>query len=132
MAKINNEVIIDMYITKAEDELTAIEKQDFKNARRITIDASHAANHQTKDKPELPQQGKNMGYSLATILRKLARKFTHNNKQVIFAHKPTVARFHKKEEPIMIIYDSGADNHYMSEADRIGLGLLIYDHCINA
>ena len=55
MAKINNEGIIDMYITKAEDELTAIEKQDFKNARRITINASHAANHLTKDKPELPQ-----------------------------------------------------------------------------
>ena len=25
----------------------------------------------------------------------------------------------------MITYDSGADNHYMSEADSIGLGLLI-------
>ena len=25
----------------------------------------------------------------------------------------------------MIMYDSGADNHYMSEADRIGLGLPI-------
>ena len=34
-------------------------------------------------------------------------------------------RFHKKEEPIMIKYASGADNHYMSEADRIGLGLPI-------
>ena len=62
---------------------------------------------------------------MATTLRKLVRKFTHNNQQVRFMHKPTVARFQKKEEPIMITYDAGADNHYMSESDRIGLGLQI-------
>ena len=66
-----------------------------------------------------------MGYDLATTVCWLVRRFTRDNQQVIFAHKPTVARFHKKEEPIMITYDSGADNHYMSEADRIGLGLPI-------
>ena len=66
-----------------------------------------------------------MGYALATTLRKLVHNFTHNNQKVRFAHKPTVVRFDKKEETITITYDSGADNHYMSEADRIGLGLSI-------
>ena len=37
--------IIDLYTTKAEDERTAIAKQDFKDAKIITIDAAHAANH---------------------------------------------------------------------------------------
>ena len=50
MAKMNGGGIIDLYITKAEDERTAIAKQEFKNARRITIDAAQAANHQAKAK----------------------------------------------------------------------------------
>ena len=74
-----DEGIIDQYITKAEDERTAIAKQDFKDARRITINTDHAANHQAKEKPELLQQGKNIGYALTTTVRKLVRKFTHKN-----------------------------------------------------
>ena len=121
----NDDGIIDLYITKAEDERTSIAKQDFKNVRRITIDAAHSANNQIKSKPALLQKGKNVGYALATIVRRLVHKFTRDNQQVRFAQKPTVARFHNKEEPIMIIYDSGAENHYVSEADRIGLGFPI-------
>ena len=125
MAKMKDEGIINLYITKAEDERTAIAKQDFKDARRITIDAAHTANHKAKAKPQLIKQGKNVFYFLATSVRKLVRKFTNNNQQVRFRHKPTVASFHKMEEPIMITYYSGADNHYMSEADRIILELPI-------
>ena len=33
--------------------------------------------------------------------------------------------FHNEEEPIMITYDSSADNHNVSEADRIKLKLPI-------
>ena len=36
-----------------------------------------------------------------------------------------MTRFHNKEEPTMITYDSGADNHYVREADRIKLKLPI-------
>ena len=127
MAKMKYEGIIDLYITKSEDERTAIEKQDFKDARRITIDAADASHHQSKAnaKPELIQQGKNIGYVLATTVRKLLRKFTQNNQKIRFNHRPTVAHFHNMEEPIMITYDSGADNQYMSEADRIILELPI-------
>ena len=47
----NDDGIINRYITKTEDERTAIAKKYFENVRRITIVASHAANHQTKSKP---------------------------------------------------------------------------------
>ena len=97
MAKMKDEGIIDLYITKAEDERTAIAKQDLTDARRITIEAAHAANHQDKAKPQLLKQGNNIGYVLATTVRKLVRKFTNNNQQVRFRHKPTMARFHKME-----------------------------------
>ena len=50
-----DEGIIDIYIIKAKDECTYIAKQDFKNVRRITINAAHVANHQDKSKPELLQ-----------------------------------------------------------------------------
>ena len=125
-----NEGIIDLYITKVEDERTAIAKQDRKDARRITVETSHAAYHQTTAKPQLLQQGKNIVYVLATTVRKLVNKFINNNQPVRFRHKPTVTRFHKEEEPIMIIYDSGTDNHYMSEAYRIKfkLPILLLSH----
>ena len=37
MNKMKDEGIIDLYITKAEDERTSIAKQDLKDARRITV-----------------------------------------------------------------------------------------------
>ena len=120
-----DEGIIDLYTTKAEDERTAIAKQDFNDTRRITIDAAHAANYQAKSKPQLLHQSKNTGYVLATTVCKLVHKFTNNNQQVRLRHKPPVARFHNTEEPIMITYDSGPENNYMSEADRIRLELPI-------
>ena len=91
-----DERIIDSYITKAEDERTAMAKQDCKDARRITIDTAHAAYHRARAKPQLIQQGKNIGYVLATTVRKLVHNFTNNNQQVRFRHKPTVTRFHNK------------------------------------
>ena len=79
MSKINDDGIIDLYITKSEDERTAIAKQDFKNVRRITINSAHTSNNQIKSKPELLQQGKKVGYALATTVRRMVRKFTRNN-----------------------------------------------------
>ena len=82
-----DEGIIDLYITKVEDKPTDKAKQDFKDARRITIDTNHTAKHQTNAKPQLLQQGKNIGYVLATTVRKLVRKFTNNNQQDLFQPK---------------------------------------------
>ena len=46
-----DEGIINIYIIQAKDERTAIAKQYFKDVRRITVNAAHAANHQAKAKP---------------------------------------------------------------------------------
>ena len=46
-----DERIIDSYITKAEDERTAMAKQDCKDVRRISIDTAHAAYHRARAKP---------------------------------------------------------------------------------
>ena len=62
---------------------------------------------------------------MATTVRKLVHNFTNNNQQVRFRHNPTVTRLHNEEEPIVITYDSGADNHYVSETDRIQFKLPI-------
>ena len=91
MNKMKDEGIINLYITKSEDEHTVIATKQLKDVRRITIDASHAANHQAKAKPQLLQKGKNIGYVLAITVRKLVHKVTNNNQQVRFRHKPTVA-----------------------------------------
>ena len=56
-----------------------------------------------------------------TTVRKLVHNFTNNNQQVRFQRTPTVSCFHNEKEPIMITYDSGTDNHYVSEADWIKL-----------
>ena len=120
-----DEGIVDSYTTKAEDECTAMAKQDCKDTRRITIDISHAAYPWARAKPQLIQQGKNIGYVLAATVRKLVQNFTNNNQQVRFRCTPTVTRFHKEEEPIMITFESGAENHYVSESNRIKLKLPI-------
>ena len=120
-----DEGIIDSYITKAENERTAMAKQDCKDARRVTIDTAHSDYHQAISKPQFIQQVMNVGYVLATTVCKLVHNFTNNNQQVRSRHKPTVIRFHNEEEPIIITYDSDADNHYVSEAERIKLKLPI-------
>ena len=81
-----DEGIIDLYITKAEDERTVIAKQDRKDARRVAIDTAHAAYHRDRTKPQLLQQNNNIGYVLATTMRKLVHNFTNNNQQVRFRH----------------------------------------------
>ena len=104
-SKINYNGIIDLYINKAKDERTVMAKNNFKNARRITINAAHAATSKPKPKPDLLQQGKNVGYALSTTVRRLVRKFKRNNQQVRFVIKPTVARFHKRDDATMITYN---------------------------
>ena len=119
----NDNGIIDLYINKAEDERTVMAKNDFCNSRRVTIDAAHAAT--SKPSPNLLQKGKNAGYAFATTVRRLVRGFKRDTQQVRFASKPTVAKYNREDHATMITYDSGADSHYMSEADRLKLGLPI-------
>ena len=60
MSKMNDNSIIDLYINNAEDERTVMGKINFKNTRRVTIDAAHTATSKPKLKSDLLQQGKNV------------------------------------------------------------------------
>ena len=64
MERMNDNEIIDLYINKVVDERTITAKNNFKNARRFTIDVDHAATRKPKPKPDLLQQGNNFGYAL--------------------------------------------------------------------
>ena len=64
MSKVNDDGIIYLYITTAEDERTAIAKQDSKNARRITINAAHTDNHQNQSQIRATTSRKECGLCL--------------------------------------------------------------------
>ena len=121
----NDNNITNRYIKKAEDERKVRAKNDIKNERRFTIDASHAATIKHRSKHDLIQQVNNVEYTISKTAHRLVHKSKHNNQQVRFSSKPTVARFHKKYDAIIITYDSWADHHCMSKSDRIRLGLPI-------
>ena len=48
-----------------------------------------------------------------------------DGKHVHFRDRPTIATYHKHDETTILMYDSGADGHYLSEKDRKKLGLPI-------
>ena len=114
MERMNDNEIIDLYINKVVDERTITAKNNFKNARHVAINTAHAATSKLKQKHELLQQGKNVGYALSTTVRRLVNKFKRNNQQVGFSSNTTVARFYKRDDIKMVTYDSGTDHHYMS------------------
>ena len=51
-----NDGINDLYINKAEDERTIMATRDYKDSRRVTIDAAHAATR--KPKPTILKKGR--------------------------------------------------------------------------
>ena len=61
MAKMNDNNIIGYYINRAEYERTVMAENNLKDARRITIDAAHAAKSKSNPNHNLLQQGKILG-----------------------------------------------------------------------
>ena len=53
MSKMINNNIIGLYTNKAKDECKVMATNDFKNTRRVKIDAAHAATSKTKPKNDL-------------------------------------------------------------------------------
>ena len=53
-----------------------------------------------------------------------------DGKHVHFRDRPTIATYHKHDETTILMYDSGADGHYLSEKDKKTLGLPIL--CVSA
>ncbi len=67
----------------------------------------------------------NTGYPLGSVFYQTIKKLT-KNKHVNFAKQNKVHLFNATSTPsIMLIYNSGADGHYISKHDRCKAGIPI-------
>ena len=113
LAGAEEEDCIDHHIQWAEDELTTIAKAS-QSKGRIAIDASH-----NKNKPaptSILQNGRRAGYAFATTTKRICQRF-HTAQHVQFHKHHSIRLFSTNDIPA-ITYDSGADGHYLNEADR--------------
>ena len=116
---------LEQSITHAENETTELVKQDKDNKQRISINKNHQLpNHQLKWQQKANNASHNITGSIYRAL-KLAKTLFTKTKTVSFATTRKVRIFQDKEIAAMITYDSGADGHYLSECDRINVGLPI-------
>ena len=118
----NDDEIIDFYITQEEDERTVMSKNDTK-IRWATMDAAHTSKGEAA--PSFKQKIKNTGQAFGTDLRRFARSLTRDKRKVSFARKIETVTFNSRDDTVMVTYDSGADVNYVGEADRTKLGLPI-------
>jgi len=119
-----DDAIIEQYINLAEDEHIDMAKNDKSNAHRLAIDTAHST--PTKPRPSLLQQSKNLDRMLSAATRRLVRKITNSNQhRVTFAGQAMVAEYNIKNSTVMVMHDSGADGHHISETDRKTAGLPI-------
>ena len=98
-------------------------KNDVKNTKQVTIDAAHQPD--TKPTPTLIQRQRNDSYSIGTSLRRGLLKISHDKHHDRFATANSKTKFYSANIGAMITYASGADGHYISEADRKPAGLPI-------
>eukprot|EP00804_Cyclotella_cryptica_P010972 CCRYP_016689-RA/>CCRYP_016689-RA protein AED:0.31 eAED:0.36 QI:0/0/0/1/1/1/5/0/1039 len=108
--------LLDQHITWAEDERTAAAKADILHPRCQAINNAHTRT--SKPAVSLLQASKNTGYALATNIRRTLHKCLPAVPHVTFQAQAHVRHFHPNTSEPMITYDSGADGHYLSEADR--------------
>ena len=105
--------IIDLFISKVEDERTSVAK---------TQQHNHTHSDKVVVQPSVIEKGKRFGQTVATAARRLFRQIQKGTtKRVRFSSRPGVCNYVEGQESIMITYDSGADGHYMSEDDRAKL-----------
>jgi len=67
----------------------------------------------------------NAGYNLRAKATRAVQNLMSNHPHVQFATKAQICTYHTEQQAIMVTYDSGADGHYISEADRAKVRLLI-------
>ena len=110
-------------ITRAENEMAELAKRDKTNKQRMSIDKNHQPpNHQLEWKQKAKNASQNITGSIYRALKLAKTSFT-KTKMVSFVTTRQVQIFQDKEIAAMITYDSGADGHYLSERDRINVGL---------
>jgi hypothetical protein len=109
----SEELFLDTAITQAEDERTTMAKLTINYAKQAAINSAHART----DKPcmRIMQQGRNMVYSIGSAF-KHAVKTINNTKHVRFSLQHKVGTI-KNNNVVMVMYDSGADGHYISKQD---------------
>ena len=113
----NDDGIIDWYISKVEDERTSISKREQQRKRH---------SDKTSVKQSILEKERGIGQTVATAARRLLQQIKKGStKRVRFAMQPSVQKFDVGEEPVMITYDSGEDGNYVSEEDRARLGMPI-------
>jgi hypothetical protein len=117
------DLFIDNSITHAEDERTAIAKNDTNNAKHVAINSAHAQHNQPTIR--LAQRGQNSAYFLGFAFNRTIKKL-NRNKHVSFAKQNKIHLFDATSTPsIMLTYDSGANKHYISKHDQRKAGLSI-------
>ena len=112
----------DTNITRAEGEHTVFAKANTSDPRRRAVDRSH---RRCVNKFSLFRGGINAGYSISTTFRRAIQRLKFSTPCIHFAPLPTVATFSSEENATMVTYDSGANGHYFSKADRKRAGLPI-------
>ncbi len=118
----NKNLFLDNSITQAEDERTVLAKGNQTNLQCLAIDSAHV--NSNKPAIDLTQRHRNTVYSLGTTISRTFKKIG-NNKHVRFAKHNKVHLFSNTETSIMVMYNSGADSHYISKKDRHKAGLPI-------
>jgi hypothetical protein len=114
---------LDAAIDVAEDERTTIAKENTNDLKKNTIDFEHTK--RIKPTPGFIQKGINMGLSIRATIKRAMRFIKADKKRVRFATTITVAEAEQDSATIMVTYDSGADDNYMSESDRANARLPI-------
>jgi hypothetical protein len=99
----SNNLFLDNSITLAEDERTSLAKAADKNKKRMAINNAH--NKRGTTRIGFTQRGCNAAYSLSSAFNRTIKKL-NKDKHVSFA-----------THPVMVIYDSGANGHYISKKD---------------
>ncbi len=111
----SDNLFLDKSITQAEDECTAIAKNDTSNAKHAVIDSAHAQRNQPTIR--LAQCGQNMAYHLGSTFNRTIKKL-NKNINVSFAKQNKVHLFDATSTPsIMLTYNSVANRHYISKHD---------------
>jgi len=107
---------IDRYTTWAEDERTALAKQDITAPRFLAVERAHAG--YPSPPLSLLQRSLNAGHNLRTNAKRAVQNIVRRRPHVHFASKVQICSYNTAHQAITVTYDSGADGHYISEADR--------------
>ncbi len=118
----NENLFLDNSITQAKDKRAVLAKGNQTNLQPLAIDSAHV--NSNKPAIGLTQCSCNTTYSLSTTISQTFKKIS-NNKHVRFAKHNKVHLFSNKETPIMVMYNLGADGHYISKKYHRKAGLPI-------